>query len=156
MIYYSIQGELNQNSRSTEFVDDFVRQESTNLSGLKNSRSTSQFHRLPEIHRHLPLTDGPCCNYIKEMNDDQLCSCDKKIVLKNFADEQGLLASFIDFEELSKSGKYHTSLQVSTPITVAFQGASSNSYEEAQQEAAYRSLIYFKCLLCNSALKNIK
>lgn len=90
------------------------------------------------------------------MNDDQLYSCDKKLVLNNFTTEQGLVASFIDFEELSNSGKYHTSLQVSTPITVAFHGVSSISYEEAQQEAAYRSLVFFKCILCNSALKNTK
>ncbi|XP_015368838.1 PREDICTED: interferon-inducible double-stranded RNA-dependent protein kinase activator A homolog isoform X2 [Diuraphis noxia] len=124
----SIQADLSLNSGAAENVDDFVRQESSNLSGLKNSKSTSQFYRLPEIHRHLPL------------------------ILDNFTAEQGLKVSFIDFEELSSSGKYQTSLQVSTPITVAFHGESTIGYEKAQQDAAYRSLVFFKCILNNSAL----
>lgn len=150
----SIQADLSQNFRSAECVDDMVRQESSNLNGLKNSKSTSQFHRLPEIHRHLPLIESPCYNRIKEMNDEQLIACEKKLVLDNFTAEQGLIASFIDFEELSNSGKFQTSLQVNTPITIAFYGASSVSYEEAQQEAAYRSLVFFKCILCNRILKS--
>jgi len=150
----SIQADLSLNCRPAENVDDFVRQESCNLSGLKNSKSSSQFHRLPEIHRHLPLTEGPCCNSLKNMTDEQLNSCDSKQVLNNFTAEQVLVASYIDFEELSYSGKFQTSLQVSTPITVAFHGESCVSYEEAQQEAACRALIFFKCVLNNSALKS--
>lgn len=149
----SIQSELSQNIPAAENVDDYVRQESSNLSGLKNSKSSSQFHRLPEIHRHLPLSEGPCCNNLKEMNTEQISSCNIKQILDSFTAEQGLIASFIDFEELSTNDKYQTSLQVSTPITVAFHGESSISYEEAQKEAAYRSLIFFKCVLSNRALK---
>ncbi|XP_025206411.1 interferon-inducible double-stranded RNA-dependent protein kinase activator A homolog B-like [Melanaphis sacchari] len=136
----SIQADLSLNSKAAENVDDFVRQQSSNLSGLKNSKSTSQFYRLPEIHRHLPLTNGPCYNDLKKMDDEQLYSCDSKLILNSFTAEQGLKVSFIDFEELSSTGKYQTSLQVSTPITVAFHGESTISYEEAQQDAAYRSL----------------
>lgn len=120
---------------------------------MKNSKSTSQFHRLPEIHRHLPLTEGPCYNSVKEMKEEQLYSCDSKRVLEDFTKEQGLIASFIDFEELSNNGKYQTSLQVSTPITIAFHGESSISYKEAQLDAAYKSLVFFKCVLNNRALK---
>ncbi|XP_060836252.1 interferon-inducible double-stranded RNA-dependent protein kinase activator A homolog isoform X3 [Rhopalosiphum padi] len=119
----SIQADLSVNSKAAENVDDFVRQQSSNLSGLKNSKSTSQFYRLPEIHRHLPLTED------------------------NFTAEQGLNVSFIDFEELSSTGKYQTSLQVSTPITVAFHGESTISFEEAQQDAAYRSVTKFRTWL---------
>ncbi|XP_025416287.1 RISC-loading complex subunit tarbp2-like [Sipha flava] len=151
----NIQSDLRNTSRTADNVDDFVRHESSNLSGLKNSKSSSQFHRLPEIHRHLPLTEGPYCNELKEMNDEQLYSCNTKQILDNFTVEQGLTASFIDFEELSNKGTYQTSLQVSTPITVAFHGESSISYEEAQLEAAYRSLIFFKCILNNRALKSL-
>lgn len=150
----SEQADLSKNSRPTEGIDDFVRQESSNLSGLKNSKSTSQFHRLPEIHRHLPLTEGPCYTNIKNMEEEELYSCDSKQILDNFTAEQGLKVSFIDFEELSNNGQYQTSLQVSTPITIAFHGESSISYEEAQQEAAYRSLVFFKCVLNNRALKS--
>lgn len=89
------------------------------------------------------------------MKDDQLYLCDSKLVLDNFTTEQGLKVSFIDFEELSISGKYLTSLQVSTPITVAFHGESSISYEEAQHKAAFRSLQFFKSVLNNSALKSL-
>lgn len=88
------------------------------------------------------------------MEDVQLTVSDSKEILDNFTTEQGLVASFIDFEELSSSGKYQTSLQVSTPITVAFHGESCVSYEQAQQEAAYRSLVFFRCILNNSALKS--
>jgi len=86
------------------------------------------------------------------MNDEQLYSCDSRLILDNFTAEQGLKVSFIDFEELSSTGKYQTSLQVSTPITVAFYGESTVSYEKAQQDAAHRSLVFFKCILNNSAL----
>lgn len=119
---------------------------------MKNSKSTSQFYRLPEIHRHLPITEGPCYNDLKKMDDEQLYLCDSKLILCSFTAEQGLTVSFIDFEELSSTGKYQTSLQISTPITVAFYGESTISYEEAQQDAAYRSLIFFNCILNNSAL----
>ncbi|CAI6366754.1 unnamed protein product [Macrosiphum euphorbiae] len=148
----SIQADLSLNAGAAENVDDFVRQESSNLSGLKNSKSTSQFYRLPEIHRHLPITEGPCYNDIKKMDDEQLYSCNSKLILDSFTAEQGLIVSFIDFEELSSTGKYQTSLQISTPITVAFFGESTISYEEAQQDAAYRSLVFFNCILNNSAL----
>lgn len=87
------------------------------------------------------------------MKAEQMYSCNSKQVLDSFTAEQGLIASFIDFEELSINDKYQTSLQVSTPITVAFHGESSISYEEAQKEAAYRSLVFFKCILSNRALK---
>lgn len=151
---FSIQTDLSLNCRPAENVDDFVRQESSSLSGLKNSKSSSQFHKLPEIHRHLPLTvKGPCCNSLMEMTEEQLHSCDSKQFLENFTAEQDLVVSFIDFEELSTSGKYQTCLQVSTPITIAFHGESSISYEEAQQDAANRSLIFFKNVLNNMALK---
>lgn len=90
------------------------------------------------------------------MDDEQLYSCHSKLVLENFTVEQGLIVSFIDFEELSSAGKYQTSLQVSTPITVAFHGESSISYEEAQQDAAYRALVFFKCVLNNSALNLVR
>ncbi|CAH1714627.1 unnamed protein product [Aphis gossypii] len=152
----SIQADLSLNSKAAENVDDFVRQQSSNLSGLKNSKSTSQFYRLPEIHRHLPLTDGPCYNDLKQMDDEQMYSCNAKLVLDSFTAEQGLKAEFIDFEELSSTGKYQTSLQVSTPITVAFHGESTISYEEAQQDAAYRSLVFFKCILKNRALNGVQ
>lgn len=151
----SIQADLSLNSKAAENVDDFVRQQSSNLSGLKNSKSTSQFYRLPEIHRHLPLTDGICYNDLKKMDDEQMYSCNAKLVLDSFTAEQGLKAEFIDFEELSSTGKYQTSLQVSTPITVAFHGESTISYEEAQQDAAYRSLVFFKCILKNRALNSM-
>lgn len=88
------------------------------------------------------------------MTDEELYSCDSKQVLNSFTAEQVLVASYIDFEELSYSGKFQTSLQVSTPITVAFHGESSISYEEAQQEAAYRAIVFFKCVLNNKALKS--
>lgn len=88
------------------------------------------------------------------MEEEQLYSCDSKQILENFTAEQGLIVSFIDFEELSNNGQYQTSLQVSTPITIAFHGESRISYEEAQQEAAYRSLVFFKCVLNNRALKS--
>jgi len=147
----SIKANVNQNSGPEESIDDFVRQESSNLSGLKNSKSSSQFHRLPEIHKHLPLIEGgPYYNGIKEMEDEQLYSCDSKQILDNFTTEQGLTVTFIDFDELSNSGKYQCSLQVTTPITLAFHGESSISYEEAQREAAYRSLVFFKRVLNNS------
>lgn len=89
------------------------------------------------------------------MKDEQLYSCNTGQILDSFITEQGLTASFIDFEELSNKGTYQTSLQVSTPITVAFHGESSISYGEAQIEAAYRALVFFKCILNNKALKSL-
>jgi len=148
----SIQADLSLNSKAAENVDHFVLQQSSNPDGLENSKSTSQLYRLSEIHRHLPLTDGPCYNDLKKMDDEQMYSCNSKLVLDNFTAEQGLKAEFIDFEELSRTGKYQTSLQVSTPITLAFHGESTISYEEAQQNAAYRSLEFFKRILNNRAL----
>lgn len=152
MFHNSKQAEFSQNSRAAESVDDFVRQESSNLSGLKNSKSSSQFHRLPEIHRHLIVPGGLYSNNLKQMNDEELKSSDSKQLLDSFTVEQGLIASFIDFEELSISGKYQTALQISTPITLVFHGESINNYEEAQQQAAWRSLDFFKCLLNSKAL----
>ncbi|KAE9536979.1 hypothetical protein AGLY_006786 [Aphis glycines] len=75
------------------------------------------------------------------MEDEQMYSCNSKLSLDNFTAEQGLKAEFIDFEELSRTGKYQTSLQVFTPFTLAFHGESTISYEEAQQDAAYNICI---------------
>jgi len=120
---------------------------------VKNSKSSIQFNRLPEIHRDLSLIEGPYSNQLKEMKDEQLYSCDSKQILNSFITEQNLTITFIDFDELSKSGKYQCFLQVITSITLGFYGESSISYEEAQNDAAYRSLVFFKCILNNSTLK---
>ncbi|XP_050436901.1 RISC-loading complex subunit tarbp2-like isoform X2 [Adelges cooleyi] len=153
LMLHKMQSNVTQNTRAADNVDDFVRLESSSLSGLKNSKSSSQFHKLPEIHKHLPLGDGPCFKEIKEMTDDALCSCNAKKILENFMTEQNLKATFIDFEETSFNGQFQTSLQISTPITVAFHGESRFNYEEAQQDAAYRSLLFFKTILKNFVLK---
>lgn len=121
---------------------------------MKNSKSNI-FQRLPEIHRILPFTEGPIYNYIKGMTDEQILSCDSKKILNDFITEQQLKTSFIDFEEISHAGTYQTSILISTPFTLAFQGESSISYEKAHEDAACRSLEFIKCILKNRAL-NVK
>lgn len=90
------------------------------------------------------------------MDDERLNSCDSKQILDSFLAEQGLIVTFIDFDELSNSGKYQCSLQVTTPITLAFHGESIISYEEAHHDAAYKSLVFFKSILHNSANNALK
>lgn len=147
------QADIIQNPKITDNIDDFVRQESNNLSGMKNSKSTNIFHHLHEIHRILPLTEGPIYNYIKQMTDEQILSCDSKNILDDFTTEQQLKASYIDFEEISHAGTYQTSILIPTPFTLAFPGESTISYEKAQEDAACRALEFFKCILSNRALK---
>lgn len=89
------------------------------------------------------------------MENEQLYSCDSEKVLDSFIAEQGLKLTFIDFEELSHSGTYQTSLHIFTSITLAFCG-DSTSYKEAHKIAAIRALEFFKSILSNRAYKPLK
>lgn len=119
---------------------------------MKTSKNNNS-QRLHDIHKTLPLTEGPIYNYIKEMTDEQILLCDSKTILADFTTEQKLNTSFIDFEEISHAGKYQTSILIPTPFTLAFYGESSINYEKAQEDAARRSIEFFKCILNNRALR---
>lgn len=146
------QADIIQKPKINENIDDFIRQESSSISGIKNSKNNNP-QRLHDIHKTFPLTEGPICNYIKEMTDEQILLCDSKTILDDFTTEQKLSPSFIDFEEISQAGKYQTSILIPTPFTLGFYGESSISYEKAQEDASRRSIEFFKCILSNRGLR---
>lgn len=112
------------------------------------SSSSSHSQQVSRFHRNLRGSQGEILEQLQSLTLSDPCPPDHPTYVKfleEIAEEQKFEVTYVDIEEISKSGKHQCLVQLSTlPVAVCF--GDGDSPESAQDSAAQNSLEYLQIM----------